>query len=62
MEISGADLPSGIARLSVATKVYRNRPRGHNKFYSPMHFWDGDMNDTPGLETWPAEGQGILLS
>lgn len=52
MEVRGIDLPSGIARLSVATKVYRNRPRGHNKFYSPKHEWDGDMGDTPGLQEW----------
>lgn len=52
MEVRDIDLPSGIGILSLATKVYRNRPRGHNQFYSPKHMWDGDMNDTPALEKW----------
>ncbi len=48
-------LPSGIARLHVATKVYRNRARKANASYVPDHPWEGDVADTEALERWLAE-------
>ena len=33
-------------------KVWRNRERGHNEYYTPAHHWGGDIWDTPALESW----------
>lgn len=50
MEVRDITLPSGVAGLSLATKVYRNRPRGYNEFYTPRYVWEGEMSDTVGLK------------
>lgn len=52
MEIRGLSLPSKNGRLNFATKVYRNRSRGHNEYYTPEHLWGGDIWDTPAVEAW----------
>jgi hypothetical protein len=52
MELRNVRLPSGVAWLSFATKVYRNRPRGNNEPYVPHHTWQGSMADTAALEKW----------
>jgi hypothetical protein len=52
MELRFVPLPSGIARLGFATKVYRNRARGHNQPYVPHHIWNGNITDTAALERW----------
>jgi hypothetical protein len=52
MEIRSVMLPSGIARLSLPVKVYRNRPRGHNEWYEPQVEFPGDINDTVAVEKW----------
>lgn len=52
MEIRGLTLPSRNGRLNFATKVYRNRSRGHNEYYAPEHLWGGDIWDTPAVEAW----------
>jgi hypothetical protein len=51
MEVRPAPLPSGIAVLHLATKVWRNRPRG-NEPYVPKHRFTGDIADTAALEVW----------
>jgi hypothetical protein len=51
-DVRGVTLPSGLARLTFAMKVHRNRPRGHNQPYDPDIAWDGDIADTAGLEQW----------
>jgi hypothetical protein len=52
MENAYVPLPSGIAELGFAVKVYRNRPRGNNQPYVPHHRFAGDISDTPALERW----------
>jgi hypothetical protein len=52
MEAAYVPLPSGVAELGFATKVYRNRPRGNNESYVPRHRFAGDMTDTAALERW----------
>lgn len=52
MEVRSLTLPSGIARLGLPTKVYRNRPRGHNQPYEPQIVFNGDLNDTAAVERW----------
>lgn len=51
MEIRGETLPSGLARLGLAIKVYRNRPRSGLPF-TPVHRYTGDLSDTAALEKW----------
>lgn len=53
MEIRPVPLPSGIATLNLATKVYRNRPRTGKPFV-PVHAFDGELSDTAALERWIA--------
>ncbi|MEM7356860.1 MAG: S41 family peptidase, partial [Acidobacteriota bacterium] len=52
MEVRTVRLPSNNGRLTFATKVYRERTRGHNEFYTPAHEWPGDIWRTEELETW----------
>lgn len=52
MDLNRAQLPSGLFILNYATKVYRNRIRGHNEFYTPKHLWQGNMTDTNAIEQW----------
>lgn len=52
MDIRREKLPSSIANLSFAMKVYRNRQRGNNQPYVPTFLWEGDIWDTPKLQTW----------
>jgi hypothetical protein len=51
MEVRPAPLPSGVAVLNLATKVWRNRPRANNP-YVPAHRFPGDIADTAALEAW----------
>ena len=52
MDVRSEELPSTVARLSFALKVYRNRKRANNEPYIPKHVWDGDMWDTKKLRAW----------
>ncbi len=52
MEVRPADLPSGVGRLGLPVKVYRDRPRGHNEPYVPQVTYEGDINDTAAVEKW----------
>jgi hypothetical protein len=54
MEIRGLTLPSRNGRLNFATKVYRDRSRGHNQWFTPVHAWAGDIADTAAVEAWVA--------
>jgi len=51
MEVRSVPLPSGIASLNLATKVYRNRPRTGKPFV-PSRVFDGELSDTAALENW----------
>lgn len=55
MDVRGEDLPSGLARFSVARKVYRNRPRGNNQPYVPAFRYEGDLGDTAAVQRWVRE-------
>jgi hypothetical protein len=48
-------VPSGIAFFNSPVKVYRGRKRGNNEFYTPQQRWEGDIWDTPKLESWIKE-------
>lgn len=50
MEIRQQVLPSGLSRVSVPMKVYRNRPRGLNQPYRPVHVFGAEMRDPAALE------------
>ena len=52
METRSVTLPSGMASLSIPTKVYRNRIRGHNEPYTPRWKYEGDVGETPAVEKW----------
>ena len=52
MEVRSVRLPSNNGRLTFATKVYRERRRGHNAYYTPEHEWPGDIWRTDELEAW----------
>jgi hypothetical protein len=51
MELRSERLPSGIARLHFALKVYRNWPRAYRPLL-PVHRYSGDISDTAGVERW----------
>lgn len=51
MEVRNEKLPSGMAQLNFAIKVYRNRPRSGLPF-TPVHRFTGDISDTASLEKW----------
>lgn len=52
MDIRLTTLPSGMARLGAAMKVYRGRARGNNVPLVPAKAYDGDLTDTTALEHW----------
>lgn len=52
MDVRSADLPSGLARLTLPMKVWRGRARGNNEPHSPAHVFDGDMSDDAALRVW----------
>ncbi|HVG24436.1 MAG TPA: DUF1028 domain-containing protein [Thermoanaerobaculia bacterium] len=55
MEVRPVELPSGVGRLGLPVKVYRDRPRGHNEPYVPQAVYEGDINDTAAVEQWVLE-------
>jgi len=54
MDIRQRTLPSGLTGVSMPMKVYRDRPRGSNQPVVPVYPFEGDISDTPALETWIA--------
>ncbi|MEM8695918.1 MAG: S41 family peptidase [Pseudomonadota bacterium] len=50
-----APLPSGLARFSYSLKVYRNRVRGNNEFYTPEIIWPGGPMSDEAITAWIAE-------
>ncbi|MBB3122354.1 S41 family peptidase [Pseudoduganella violacea] len=52
MEVRPLVLPSGLARLVVAQKVYRDRLRAHNAAYVPSLPFDGPIHDDALLKPW----------
>ena len=52
MEVRSIPLPSGRGRLNIATKVIRDRPRGHNEYYTPRHIYTGDIWNTEKVAEW----------
>ena len=52
METRSIRVPSGLGGISLPMKFYIGRERGHNQPVTPLHRFDGDMNDTAALEAW----------
>lgn len=52
IENRSVDLPSGMARLHLSMKVYRDRHRGNNEPQIPNILFDGDINDDVAVEAW----------
>ncbi|WP_299321754.1 S41 family peptidase [Parasphingopyxis sp.] len=48
-------LPSGLASLSLSMKVWRDRLRGNNEFYTPAHVWPGGRMTDDALIEWVRE-------
>lgn len=46
------NLPSGLATLSLSMKVWRNRVRGNNAYYSPAHDWPGGPMTDDAIVAW----------
>ena len=57
MDVARRPLPSGTGTVVYATKVYRDRARGHNETYVPAAAWSGDAWNTAGIEAWIADMQ-----
>jgi hypothetical protein len=55
MEVRAVPLPSNLAVLNFATKVYRGARRDAAGYYTPQFLYAGDIRDTTRLETWLAE-------
>ena len=51
MEVREADLPSGLARLTVPQKVWRGAPRGPLEAYAPDVAYDGAWDDA-SVRAW----------
>mgnify|MGYP005814200567 CR=1 FL=1 len=63
MEVRMLDLPSGLARFTLAQKVYRNRLRKHNESYKPEFYFNGDISDTENVREWllkQSENFGVI--
>lgn len=58
MEIREFDLPGGVMRAWLPTKVYRGRQRGSNVPAVPKHRWTGALSNTDGLRAWIASLPG----
>lgn len=54
METRSIELPGGVMRAWLPTKVYRGRQRGSNVPAVPRHRWTGALSDTKGLRAWIA--------
>jgi len=54
MEIRIISVPSGLGSMSLPMKYYIGRERGPNQPVTPLHRFDGEMNDTAALEAWTA--------
>ena len=52
VHIRGVDSPSGVTRMGLAIKVYRDRSRGHNEYYTPKVKYDGNIGDTKAVMDW----------
>lgn len=52
MEIRMQDLPSGLAKMAIPTKVYRNRARKSGEFYDPVHRYDGFDWSDEAIKAW----------
>lgn len=48
----GIRLPESPARLTMSLKVYRNRIRANNEWYTPKHTWKGDVMSDERLTEW----------
>jgi len=51
MEVMSLRTPSGM-HMWLPLKIWRNRPRGNNQFYTPQYLFDGDIHDTSALQEW----------
>ena len=51
IDIGHTKLPSQTT-FWLPLKVWRGRARGHNQAYTPIFSYEGDINDTEGVQTW----------
>ena len=54
METWTEGLPSGLAEISHAMKVFRGRKRKNNEAYAPKVVYEGRLADTEALRGWIA--------
>ena len=47
-----AALPSGVGDLSYSIKVYRNRIRANNQWYTPRFLWSGGPMTDANVAAW----------
>jgi hypothetical protein len=52
MEVRRITLPSKLGSMSLPMKYYVGRPRGSNVPVKPVYRFDGDIQDTPGVQAW----------
>ncbi|MEP3889122.1 MAG: S41 family peptidase [Hellea sp.] len=52
MEVREVKLPSGLATMTIPTKVYRNRSRPSGAFYEPVHRYDGFDWSNKAIHDW----------
>jgi hypothetical protein len=54
MELTEADLPSGLSQLAFGHKAWIKRPRGSNVPYTPAarFTWKGEPTDEAGMRSW----------
>lgn len=45
-------LPSGVGQLSYSVKVFRNRVRSNNQWYSPRYEWSGGAMTDQNVAAW----------
>lgn len=55
-------LPSGLATFSYSLKVYRNRVRANNEYYTPEILWPGGAMTSETITSWIAELNGRVLT
>ena len=52
MDIRYEPLPSKTGHIAFSMKVYRDRKRGHNEYFTPTHEWPGDIENTDQIKNW----------
>jgi hypothetical protein len=56
LEVTTADLPSGLGQLVYPTAIHRGRARGVNESHTPDMKFPGNISATSGIAAWIIEG------